>query len=57
MPFFAPLLATLLDLHDRLSASLPKMGGQPPPGEPEDDDGEGHESLIATAAESTTAIA
>lgn len=44
------LLATLLDLNDRLSASLPKMGGQPPPGEPEDDDGEGHESLLATAA-------
>jgi lysozyme family protein len=48
------LLATLLDLNDRLSASLPKMGGQPPPGEPEGDDGEGHESLIATAAGAIT---
>lgn len=48
------LLATLLDLNDRLSASLPKMGGQPPPGEPEDDDGEGHESLLATAAGAIT---
>ncbi|WP_396272641.1 glycoside hydrolase family 108 protein [Hyphomonas sp.] len=48
------LLATLLDLNDRLSASLPKMGGQPPPGESEDDDGEGHESLLATAAGAIT---
>ncbi|MDP1554981.1 MAG: glycosyl hydrolase 108 family protein [Hyphomonas sp.] len=48
------LLATLLDLNDRLSASLPKMGGQPPPGEPEDEDGPGHESLLATAAGAIT---
>ena len=48
------LLATLLDLNERLSASLPKMGGQPPPGEPEDDNGEGHESLLATAAGAIT---
>lgn len=43
------MLKAMLALNDKLMESLPKGGGQPPPGEPEDEGDEGHESVLLAA--------